>query len=117
MIESIGWRNDNCSKTLREEEKLSWSDPWLQSIDLEYHNIVPESGLYYELVRQGAMRRVVTEGRDQARHLCARRRIPELTFAADRSRALTPRSNRSSGTRSFSPMDSQDMAGPSGAAK
>src|SRR5207302_1101809 len=23
---------------LQEEEKLSWNDPWLQSIDLEYHN-------------------------------------------------------------------------------
>src|SRR5882724_139563 len=25
--------------SFREEEKLAWSDPWLQSIDLEYHNI------------------------------------------------------------------------------
>jgi proteasome accessory factor A len=49
-------------ETLRREEQLSWTDPWLQSIDLEYHNIVPESGLYYELVRQGGMRRFVTEG-------------------------------------------------------
>jgi len=47
--------------TLQEEEKLSWGDPWLQSIDLEYHNVDLERGLYYELVRQGSMRRVVTE--------------------------------------------------------
>src|SRR6266404_5889284 len=47
--------------TLQEEEKLSWGDPWLQSIDLEYHNVDRERGLYYELVRQGLMRRVVTE--------------------------------------------------------
>jgi len=46
---------------LQEEEKLSWSHPWLQSIDLEYHNVDLERGMYYELVRQGAMRRVVTE--------------------------------------------------------
>src|SRR5205814_5916096 len=46
---------------LQEEEKLSWSDPWLQSIDLEYHNVDLERGLYYELVRQGAARRVVSE--------------------------------------------------------
>ncbi len=45
----------------QEEEKLSWGDPWLQSIDLEYHNVDRERGLYYELVRQGSMRRVVTE--------------------------------------------------------
>src|SRR5437762_546604 len=46
---------------LQEEEKLSWNDPWLQSIDLEYHNVDLERGLYYELVRQGAARRVVSE--------------------------------------------------------
>ncbi len=47
---------------LQEEEKLSWNDPWLQSIDLEYHNVDLERGLYYELVRQGSARRVVAEG-------------------------------------------------------
>src|SRR6185503_12266284 len=46
---------------LQEEEKLSWTDPWLQSVDLEYHNIDFEQGLYYELVRQGSVRRVTTE--------------------------------------------------------
>src|SRR5438094_9089131 len=46
---------------LQEEEKLSWSDPWLQSIDLEYHNVDLESGLYYELARQGSARRLVME--------------------------------------------------------
>ena len=48
-------------EALLEAEKLSWNDPWLQSIDLEYHNIAPEDGLYYELVRQGKMRRFVKE--------------------------------------------------------
>ncbi|MFZ3374328.1 MAG: proteasome accessory factor PafA2 family protein, partial [Chthoniobacterales bacterium] len=46
---------------LQEEEKLAWSDPWLQSIDLEYHNVDLERGLYYELARQGSMRRIVSE--------------------------------------------------------
>jgi proteasome accessory factor A len=46
---------------LQEEEKLSWTHPWLQSIDLEYHNVDLERGMYYELVRQGVTRRVVTE--------------------------------------------------------
>jgi proteasome accessory factor A len=46
---------------LQEEEKLSWSDPWLQSIDLEYHNVDLESGLYYELARQGSIRRLAKE--------------------------------------------------------
>lgn len=46
---------------LQEVEKLPWSDPWLQAIDLEYHNLNREEGLYYELLHQGSMRRVVTE--------------------------------------------------------
>ena len=46
---------------LQEEEQLSWNDPWLQAIDLEYHNIDLERGLYNALVRQGSTRRVLTE--------------------------------------------------------
>lgn len=47
--------------TFQEAEKLAWSDPWLQSIDLEYHNVSLEKGLYYELMREGQMRRIVSE--------------------------------------------------------
>ena len=39
--------------TLKEEENLEWSDPWLQSIDLEYHNISFDQGLHYALLRDG----------------------------------------------------------------
>src|ERR1041385_67712 len=46
---------------LQQEEKLSWTDPWLQSVDLEYHNIDFDQGLYYELVRQGSIGRVSSE--------------------------------------------------------
>ena len=35
--------------TFREEEKLTWQDPWLQSLDLEYHNINPAKGLFFAL--------------------------------------------------------------------
>ncbi len=31
------------------EEKLKWDDPWLKSLDLEYHNLNPERGLYFGL--------------------------------------------------------------------
>ena len=48
-------------ETMREAERLSWSDPWLQSIDLEYHNVGLENGLYYELAREGRMQRLVSE--------------------------------------------------------
>lgn len=69
---------------LQEEEKLSWSDPWLQAIDLEYHNVDLERGLYYELVRQGSMRRIVTE--DDIR--LAIFNPPETTRAFFRGRAV-----------------------------
>ena len=48
-------------ETFIDEEKLTWDDPWLQSLDLEYHNIDREAGLYYELETSGLMRRLVTD--------------------------------------------------------
>ena len=48
-------------ETFIDEERLSWDDPWLQSLDLEYHNIDQEAGLYYELEASGLMRRLVTD--------------------------------------------------------
>jgi proteasome accessory factor A len=36
-------------ETFIEAEELSWDDPWLQSIDLEYHNIDPKRGLFYSV--------------------------------------------------------------------
>lgn len=47
--------------SFREEEKLDWSDPWLQSIDLEYHNIDPVNGLYAEMMASCSFQRFVTE--------------------------------------------------------
>src|SRR6266496_2142564 len=69
---------------LQEEEKLSWSDPWLQSIDLEYHNLDLDRGLYYELARKGLMRRVTTEEEIKT----AIFNPPETTRAFFRGRAV-----------------------------
>jgi len=69
---------------LQEEEKLSWSDPWLQSIDLEYHNLDLDHGLYYELLRKGLMRRVTNEEEIKA----AIFNPPETTRAFFRGRAV-----------------------------
>ena len=44
-----------------EEERLDWTDPWLQAIDLQYHEVADENGLYHDLLRLGAMRRLVTD--------------------------------------------------------
>ncbi|MFQ5482816.1 MAG: proteasome accessory factor PafA2 family protein, partial [Nitrospinaceae bacterium] len=36
-------------------EKVTWEDPVMQSLDLEYHNLDPDRGLYYGLGEAGAM--------------------------------------------------------------
>ena len=32
-------------ETFMEDENLDWDDPWVESLDLEYHNIHPDTGL------------------------------------------------------------------------
>jgi proteasome accessory factor A len=34
-------------ETFMESEGITWDDPWLQSLDLEYHNIDPGKGLFF----------------------------------------------------------------------
>src|SRR6266550_1459520 len=36
-------------ETFMESEKVGWDDPWLQSLDLEYHNIDPTRGLFFSV--------------------------------------------------------------------
>src|SRR5947207_1697397 len=36
-------------ETVMEAEELRWNHPWLQSIDLEYHNIDPVRGLFFSV--------------------------------------------------------------------
>ncbi|MEE9258855.1 MAG: proteasome accessory factor PafA2 family protein [Nitrospinaceae bacterium] len=38
-----------------EEEGLDWDDPWIKSLDLEYHNLDPERGLYRGLEQEGSV--------------------------------------------------------------
>lgn len=67
-------------ETFAAEEGVAWDDPWLQSLDLEYHNINVEEGLYYGL----PMRRVVTDEQiDAAIH-----QPPANTRAYFRGRAV-----------------------------
>lgn len=48
-------------ETFQEEEQVSWEDPWLRSLDLEYHNINPASGLYFGLQAEGRGQRMTTD--------------------------------------------------------
>jgi proteasome accessory factor A len=43
------------------EEQIGWDDPWLASLDLEYHNINPERGLHRGLEAEGNVWRLTTE--------------------------------------------------------
>lgn len=68
----------------RQEEKVSWHHDVMQSLDLEYHNINPESGLYYGLVEAGQLKRFLDdEAIDEAR--CS---PPDNTRAAARGRVI-----------------------------
>ena len=42
-------------------EKLEWNDAWIQSLDLEYHNLNPTKGLYFDLREQGVVKRIVDD--------------------------------------------------------
>jgi proteasome accessory factor A len=46
----------------RDAEKLEWDDPWLRSLDLEYHNLNPDKGLYFGLLQEGRVPRITTDG-------------------------------------------------------
>lgn len=76
-----------------EAEGVGWHDDVMQSLDLEYHNVNPGTGLYYGLLQAGMIHRVTTdEAITQA--ICE---PPHNTRAAGRSevvRKLIERRNR-----------------------
>ena len=57
-------------ETFVREERLAWDDPWLTSLDLEYHNMSPDRGLFLGLEAEGKTWRMTTE-RDIAQALSA----------------------------------------------
>ena len=68
----------------REEENLSWQDPWMQSLDLEYHNINPDKGLFFALTPAKA----IGEFNDGVRSEHAMRNPPSNTRARGRGAAV-----------------------------
>ena len=44
-----------------ERKQLDWGSPQMQMLDLQYHDLRPERGLYYLLERQGKLIRMVTD--------------------------------------------------------
>ena len=48
-------------ETFMQEERIGWDDPWLASLDLEYHNVNPARGLYLGLEAEGKAWRLTGE--------------------------------------------------------
>lgn len=48
-------------ESFREAEQVEWNDPMLKSLDLEYHNLHQEKGLYYGLLEEGRVPRLTTD--------------------------------------------------------
>ena len=48
-------------ETFVREECLAWDDPWLTSLDLEYHNMSSDRGLFLGLEAEGKTWRMTTE--------------------------------------------------------
>jgi len=46
----------------RDRDGLSWDNPRLQLVDLQYSDVRPEKGLYHRLVSRGAMQTLLPEG-------------------------------------------------------
>ena len=75
------------------EEGLDWRDNWIQSLDLEFHNLNPDKGLYFDLLDRGLMKKVLDDG--QVRRAIVR--PPQDTRARARStvmEALTGQKSR-----------------------
>ncbi|MFN3647947.1 MAG: proteasome accessory factor PafA2 family protein [Armatimonadota bacterium] len=68
----------------RQSEGAGWHDDVMQSLDLEYHNIDPERGLFHGLVEAGQMLRVLDEEKIEA----ARTTPPADTRAAARGEVI-----------------------------
>jgi Pup amidohydrolase len=45
----------------RQRDDLAWGDAKLKALDLQYHDVDPERGLYHRLVDNGAVRRLFTD--------------------------------------------------------
>jgi Pup amidohydrolase len=48
-------------ETFVQEERIGWDDPWLASLDLEYHNVDPDRGLFLGLEAEGKAWRMTTD--------------------------------------------------------
>jgi proteasome accessory factor A len=72
-------------ETFREAERVEWNDPIMKSLDLEYHNLHSDRGLYWGLQEEGRVARLTT---DKAVEL-AQARPPRNTRAFGRGELIS----------------------------
>lgn len=86
LIGGVDWISKRWMlQTFVNEEGLQWDDPWLQSLDLEYHDINPCTGLFHAL-KPGS--KIIGEFNANARKEAAMRTPPKDTRAAGRGAAV-----------------------------
>ena len=62
LVDRVDWVTKKwLLESFMESEGLDWQDTWVQSLDLEYHNLNPGKGLYFDLRDQGITRKVVSD--------------------------------------------------------
>lgn len=85
LIGGVDWISKKwLLESFRAAENLEWDDPWLQSLDLEYHNIDPARGLFFSL--EPAKR--IGEWNHLVRQKDVTRTPPADTRARGRARAV-----------------------------
>ncbi len=62
VIDRVEWAAKKwLLESFMREEGLDWHDNWIQSLDLEYHNLNTEKGLFFDLRDRGLIRTVLDE--------------------------------------------------------
>ena len=62
LVDRVDWVTKKwLLESFMEAEQLDWQDTWVQSLDLEYHNLNPDRGLYFDLREQGITKKVVSD--------------------------------------------------------
>jgi proteasome accessory factor A len=85
LIGGVDWLTKRwLLETFAEAERLRWDDPWLLSLDLEYHNIDPARGLFFQ-VKSGKR---IADWNQSVRSMRASCHPPANSRAAGRAQAV-----------------------------
>ena len=85
LDQQIDWvMKKSLIENFMERKSVDWNSPRVQMLDLQYHDLRPDKGLYYLLERQGRAERIVTDAEIKA----AIAKPPEDTRAYFRGECL-----------------------------